>query len=101
MGEKPRIVAQSVHSVGNGNKPLTNREVWATICFYYPQYTLKEVSKLPVRDIMLLLDTANRINAEQNSLLLSMIMAPHSKEGGKVAERILEDLNRIINKRKK
>lgn len=102
MGEKPRIVAQSVHSVsGNSKKPLSNREKWATICFHYPQYTLEEASLLPARDILLLLDTANRIEAERELLLLNMIQLPHAKEGGKIAKRISDDLIKIIEKREK
>ena len=102
MGEKPKIVAQSVHSVGGSKKkPLSNREKWATICFHYPQYTLEEATLLPARDILLLLDTANRIQAEQNLLLFNMITVPHSKEGGKVAKQISDDLIKIIEKREK
>ena len=102
MGEKPKIVAQSVHSVGGNNKkPLSNREKWATICFHYPQYTLEEASLLPARDIMLLLNTANRIQAEQNLLLFNMITVPHAKEGGKVAKGISDDLIKIIDKKGK
>ena len=59
-GQK-RVVAKSVHSQVNDN---SKRELWATVCYYYPQYDLQSASQLPVRDIKLLLKVAEKLNAK-------------------------------------
>ena len=79
-GEK-RVVAKSISSA----QPKTsNRELWATVCYHYPQYTLEEASKLSMRDIKLLLRIAEKINAKDKFELTQIVAAPHTKKGSGV-----------------
>lgn len=83
MDEKPkRIKAQSVHQARKTK--TSNREMWATVCYHYPQYTLKEASQLSVRDIKLLLRTAKKIEAEWKYDLVQIVASPHTKKGSGV-----------------
>jgi hypothetical protein len=59
----------------------SKREIYANICYYYPQYTLSMVQKLPARDLKLLLDTAKRNEANKLLLLTQIAAAPHTKNG--------------------
>ncbi len=97
MGEKPKVVVAQSVSQFDKKKVLSNREKWATISYYYPQYTLQEASQLSWRDINLLLKTANRIQAEQNLLLLNMISAPHTEKGKGYTE-LAQALKKITEK---
>lgn len=82
-GEKPkRVKAQSVYSA-SANK-TKKRELWATVCYHYPQYTLKEASELSARDIKLLLKIADKIEAQRLFDLTQIAAAPHTKKGSGV-----------------
>jgi vancomycin permeability regulator SanA len=61
-------------------KLLQKRELYATVCYFYPQYTLVEVQKLPYRDVQLLLKVAREQEARRffNETLIAA--APHSKK---------------------
>lgn len=86
------IQVQSVKKEVFKNKKNPNRKLWATVCYYYPQYTLKEASKLSYRDISLLLNTAKRLKASEYLRLLDISAAPHTEKGKGVKElrKILE-----------
>lgn len=75
------IVAKSVQEALNNEKPISKRETWARVCYFYPQYTLESVSKLSVRDLKLLLKTADKIEAERNFQMVQIVAAPHTKKG--------------------
>ena len=62
-------------------KESSNRELYATVAYHYPQYTLQDVSKLKYRDVVLLLRTAEKINAEKFLTLTHIVTAPHTKKG--------------------
>lgn len=81
VGGEKRIVAKSIHPTGND---VSKRELWATVCYYYPQYTLKEASQLPVRDIKLLLRIAEKLQARDKYELTQIVAAPHTKKGSGV-----------------
>lgn len=84
-GEKPkRIVAKPVRQ--SVSKEVSNREIWASICYYYPQYTLKEASLLSKRDIALLLRVAQRLEAVKMRNLVQIVSAPHTKKGSGVKQ---------------
>lgn len=72
------IVAKAV---SKPRKQISNRKLWARVCYFYPQYTLEEASKLTVRDIKLLLNTAKEIEAEKNFELVQIVAAPHTEKG--------------------
>lgn len=77
---KPKhIVAQSIRK--EQSHKATNRELWATICYYYPQYTLEEASRLSIRDIKLLLKIAEKLEAQKMLAFTQIAAAPHTKKG--------------------
>lgn len=77
---KPKhIVAQSIRK--EQSHQATNRELWATICYYYPQYTLEEASRLSIRDIKLLLKIAEKLEAQKMLAFTQIAAAPHTKKG--------------------
>lgn len=77
-------------------KESGNRELYATVAFHYPQYTLKQVAKLPYRDVKLLLETAERINAERYLTLTHIATAPHTKKGEGV-KNLIANFKKIID----
>lgn len=62
-------------------KKLSKRELYAQVCYHYPQYTLKEVEKMPYRDVALLLKVANKVEAMRLVNLTQIAAAPHTKNG--------------------
>ena len=92
---KPRRVkAQPIPTAGGGK--TSNRQLWARVCFFYPQYTLKEASMLSVRDLKLLLNTAKKIEAERKYDLVQIAAAPHTKKGSgvkKLTEHYRKEMN--------
>lgn len=80
--ETPHVVAKPIRPQRNGKAGKeSNRSMWATICYYYPQYTLESASRLSVRDIRLLLNTARRQEAIKMLQLTQIVAAPHTKKG--------------------
>lgn len=77
-------------------KESGNRELYAAVAFHYPQYTLKQVAKLPYRDVKLLLATAEKINAERYLTLTHIVTAPHTKKGEGV-KNLLKHFKKIID----
>ena len=57
------------------------RDMYAMVCYYYPQYTLEEVAKLPYRDLKLLLRTAEKLEAKKMYELTQIAAAPHTEKG--------------------
>lgn len=80
MDKRPHVVAKPVHQ-SLGKRVENNRRLWATVCYYYPQYTLEEARKLTIRDIRLLLGTAKRMEAQKMLMLTQIAAAPHTKNG--------------------
>lgn len=83
QGDKPKhIVAKPINPVED-NK-TGKRELWATVCYYYPQYTLQEAAQLSVRDIKLLLKVAEKIESAKRYEYTQIVAAPHTKKGAGV-----------------
>ncbi len=61
-------------------KRVDHRALLAEICWYYPQYSLAVASKLPFRDVKLLLKTAHRKEAANYYHLTQIAAAPHTKQ---------------------
>lgn len=74
-----------------------NRKLYATIAYHYPQYSLQDAEALPYRDIVLLLNTATRIEAERMHNLTLIASAPHS-EKGKGVKTLLKHFKELIKK---
>ncbi len=64
----------------SSKKTSPNRDLYATVCFYY-NYNLLEASHLPARDIALLIKTARRLEAKRMSDLTQIAAAPHTVKG--------------------
>ena len=79
--EQKRVKAQPIPQQ---TKDISKRELWATVCYHYPQYTLEQASKLSIRDIRLLLRVANKIDASNKHDLVQIVAAPHTKKGSGV-----------------
>lgn len=54
-------------------------ETLATLCYFYPQYTLNSAKKLPYKDVKLLLTVARRQKAIEMMRLTEIAAAPHTK----------------------
>ena len=91
-----RVVAKPITREKN-KKRGTNREIWATLCYYYPQYTLQSASQLPIRDIRLLIRVAEEKEAEKYYNLTQIAAAPHSKKG-KGVKTLTEHFKKIMGK---
>lgn len=75
-------------------KGLTKRETYAMVCYYYPAYTLKQVSRMPARDITLLIKTARKLEATRLYNLTQIVMAPHTKKGSAV-KKLLDHFKKM------
>ena len=74
-----RIRVQKVPSQASSSS-LNKREMYATLCYYFPQYTLKDAAELPFKHVQLLLKTAQRIEASRMYNLTQIAAAPHTKK---------------------
>ena len=86
-----------VKQVTRDGRGLSKRELYATVCYYYPQYTLKQVQEMPARDIQLLINTARKLEAAQNYNLTQIVAAPHSKKGANV-KKLLDHFEKMRGK---
>lgn len=77
-------------------KKTNKRELYAMVCFYYNQYTLKEAQKLPARDLILLIKTAQKLEAQKMFNLTQIAAAPHTK-GGKSVKKLAEHFKNVSN----
>ena len=78
------IVAKPIHPAGE--KLESNREIWAKVAYYYPQYSLKDASQLPIRDLKLLLRVARKVEAGKMFELTQIAAAPHTEKGKGVSK---------------
>lgn len=65
-------------------KQGTKRDLYAMVCYFYPQYKLSEVAKMPARDLFLLIKTAQKMEAMKMFNYTQIAAAPHSKKGAGV-----------------
>lgn len=63
---------------------MSKRDLYATVCYYYPQYDLQSASQLPARDMILLINTAKRRESAYLYNLTAIAAAPHSKKMSEV-----------------
>lgn len=83
-----------VKKVDSGGKRLSNRELYAMLAYYYPQYTLRDAQELSARDLNLLLQTAKKQHALKMKDLVLIVAAPHAKDKDSVKKlaKHFEDL---------
>lgn len=74
-----------------------NRQLYALVAYYYPQYSLQDVEEMPYRDVALLIGTAQRVEAERMYNLTLIASAPQSK-GGKGVKALMKHFKEIIDK---
>lgn len=91
-----QVKPQSIKSV-SATKGATKRELYASVCYFYPQYTLKQVQNLPARDITLLLKAAERQQAKHFHNLTQIVASPHSKKGTSVG-KLLDYYKGLVEK---
>lgn len=75
---------------------IGRRELYAQLCFYYPQYTLKDAQALTARNFQLLLKTARKLEATRMYNLTQIAAAPHSKNGQGV-KKLLAHFKRLAD----
>lgn len=75
-------------------KQSSKREIYAQVCYHYPQYKLQDVANLPQRDVALLLQVANKVEGLRMLNLTQIVAAPHSKNGSAV-KKLTEHFKRI------
>ncbi len=73
-----RIKVAKVESASAGK--TSKRELYATVCYYYPRYSLEEAEALPARDLVLLIKTAKKIEAGYLYNLTAIAAAPKSNK---------------------
>lgn len=74
-----------------------NRKLYALVAYHFPQYTLQDVENMPYRDVVLLINTAAKVEAERMYNLTMIASAPQSKNG-KGVKNLLSHFKEIINK---
>lgn len=84
-------------TVVSSKAKLSKRELYATVCYFYPQYTLKQVEQLPARDVQLLLNTAKKQEAARMYNLTLVAQAPHSKKQSNV-KKLLEHFKKLAGR---
>lgn len=77
----PKVVSAKPVHLEDRAKKSSKRELWATVSYYYPQYTLKDAAQLSVRDIKLLLKVATTQKSIDYLNLLQIASAPHTEKG--------------------
>lgn len=97
MPKGKAIKVKPVRSVTSRSSSGDNRKLYATVAYHYPQYTLQQVEKMPYRDVILLLKTAARVDAERMYNLTMIASAPHSKNG-KGVKTLLNHFKEIVDK---
>jgi hypothetical protein len=76
---------------------LSKRKMYAKVCYYYPKYSLKQVQKLPARDVRLLLKTAQEEQAALMHNLTLIVQAPHSNKQTNV-KKLLEHFKKLAGR---
>jgi hypothetical protein len=84
-----------VQAIPQPKAPSVRRQL-ARLCYFYPQYTLKQAERMSYRDVVLLLNEAARIEAAKNHALLEIVAAPHS-EKGKAVQELSKHYQSIMN----
>ena len=70
-------------AVGGGKK-LSKRELYATVCYFFPQYKLTDVEAMAYRDVLLLVKTAQKQQASYFYNMTLIAQAPPSKNQSNV-----------------
>jgi hypothetical protein len=88
------IKVQKIEGVTSSSVQLSNRKLYATLCYYYPQYKLQDAADMPARDLSLLVRTARQIHANNMADMVAIIAAPHGKNKDSV-EKIMKHFQNL------
>lgn len=91
------VSVQSVRAAKSSGGQGENRKLYATVAFYYQQYTMEDVEAMSYRDVVLLLQTAQRIEAERMYNLTLIASAPQSDKG-KGVKTLMKHFKELIEK---
>lgn len=92
--EGKRIKMQSV--VKATRKKFVAEELYAQVCYHYPQYTMNDAAKLSYHRIKLLLKVAAQQKAVEYYNLTQIAAAPHTKKGEGV-KKLSEHFKKTAN----
>lgn len=70
-------------------------ELLASLCYYYPQYTLAAARRLPHKHVILLIKTAQKMEATKYYNLTQIAAAPQTKKGEGV-KKLLESYQKQV-----
>lgn len=65
------------------------RELYASVAYSYPQYTLEQIEKMPARDVELLIKVARRMEANKMYNMTQIVAAPHTHKA-KAVKKLLD-----------
>jgi len=80
---KPKVIKVAKVS-GNRNTRHDTLRTLATLCYYYPAYTLQMARQIPHIHVLIMISQARRLEAKKNFDLTQIVAAPHTKKGGGV-----------------
>lgn len=90
-----RVVVKKAQKALDDSTDST-RELLATLCFYYPQYTYTKARQLSYHRVQLLVKTARKIEATRFYNLTQIAAAPHTEKGSGV-KNLLEHFEAQMN----
>lgn len=73
----------------------SNRQTYALVCYFYPQYKLEDVEQMPARDVNLLITTAHKQRAIDYMNHVQIAAAPHTKNGEGV-KKLIDQYKKIV-----
>ena len=72
-------------------------DILSRLCYFYPQYTLREARLLPYKDVVLLLNQAQKQEALRYYNLTLIANSPNSKKG-KMAKDLIDNYKKVFEK---
>lgn len=90
--KKIKVAKVSSKSLSKSEEKI---RVNATLCYYYPAYTLKMASMLPHKHKTIMLNQARRLKAKDMHDLTQVAAAPHSPKGRGV-KRLIKHFEKVI-----
>ena len=70
-------------------------DIVTRLCYFYPQYTLREARKLPYKDVVKLLNQAQKQEALKYYNLTLIANSPNSKKG-KFAKDLINNYKKVF-----
>lgn len=70
-------------------------DILTRLCYFYPQYKLHEARKLPYKDVVKLLNQAQKQEALKYYNLTLIVNSPNSKKG-KMAKELISNYKKVF-----